>query len=321
MTKLVIAVSTWILMGFLFAWSDRQTVDEKAELFDRKEKILQLAGPKGRIIIAGGSNIFWGVSSSALEEVFKRPVINLSIPSEIEDPELMRALALKAAKAGDVLVYSTLSFWLDPGTNKARALRIAKRLQASDYVSAHVSILDRIGFWWRPYPEEINPATALVRGMNRENLVDPWSPFMDAHGDYQACKDIFVNPIPFAHHREPEKFAKEILEFERQVQKKGAFLVNTAPWILVDPAEKDLWLEHYVKVLSLLDKQHKVLPFAHPELALRHDQSEFCECAWHLKHDMGLQRTQTFLQAEIESVLMDTDAFPVMEDDSDHQKG
>jgi hypothetical protein len=301
--KPIIAIVLWFVFGFVFAWSDRQAVDDKTALFRKKLALLESTKPGGRVIIAGGSNAFWGVSSAALEESLGRPVINIAIPSEIEDPLLMQKLVLKIAQPGDVVVYSSLSFWVKPGVNKERAFRIATNLGATTYLALRPGFLARLAFWWRPYPQEVNPLTAIAQVLSTEEQSDPWSPFMDSHGDYVACEDILVTPVPVTSRRDPARVAMEIAVFRKQLKQKNVLLVNTAPWILVDPAEKPLWTEYYRDILARMKPADVDLAYGHPEVVLRENQAEFCESPWHLKPEQGLERSRYYLRDRVEASL------------------
>ena len=123
MNKPILAIVLWFVFGFVFAWSDRQAVDDKTALFRKKLALLESTKPGGRVIIAGGSNAFWGVSSAALEESLGRPVINIAIPSEIEDPLLMQKLVLKIAQPGDVVVISFSMIRQNETAHLTRVLR------------------------------------------------------------------------------------------------------------------------------------------------------------------------------------------------------
>ncbi len=294
LSKIKILIAIWLAFGFAFAWASRFAQNESVGLFLKKAKLLEVFKDRpSRVIIAGGSNAFWNMRSSELEAHLDMPVINLAIPSEINDPMLMRELALSKAKAGDTVIYSSLEFWNQAQSEPHKAVQVAKSLRIASYLEGNLSALERLLAWWMPYPREVNPARALIQSLFKEVPSDPWSPFMDKNGDYTACLDIPVVPLEFNDRIVSEAYIQKISQFRLRLEAKGAKLVNIAPWILVKNEEKNLWHEYYS---TLMNQINPASTHRGSDLVLRSDQSDFCECAWHLKPEHGLARAHAVLE-------------------------
>lgn len=296
MKRLKILLVTWLLFGFAFARFDSRSFGENADLVWEKERRFrqQFPGSEGkpRIIVAGGSNAFWGMDSEALSKIARMPVINLSLPSEGDDPALMRIIALNAAKSGDLIIYSSMDFWVEVNINRLRANYAGKRLGLTDYVLApdELSWRQRLDHYWKLFPSEVNPAEALRQVFFQRVPSSDYFTKSNAFGDFVGCVPQPVTPFKKDDAGNYKKFAKEFLEFRRKAELKGVRVINVAPWILVAPEEIEQWTAYYRGVLTELSGNPN--PRGYPGTVLRTNASEFCDTNAHLVRELAKVRVE-----------------------------
>src|SRR5690606_12325661 len=133
-TRPVAKPGLWMLVSLLLLWAaaghafyrldrahDRQAHRLLAELVEHKAELAE-ATPGPRVIIAGGSNAYYGLDAALLEHELERPVINLALPFDAHHHAIALDLLGEQVQRGDTVVYSAGSLW-DPAQPPSRRAR------------------------------------------------------------------------------------------------------------------------------------------------------------------------------------------------------
>lgn len=203
----------------------------------------------------------------------------------------MQILTLKAVKEGDVVLYSSLRFWLRENANKYLAPSLAEKLKASEY-SAQYSY-KKLYKYWQPLPQSVNPATFLMQklGTNIELSATDYINNIDKHGDYLAAKTTSVTPFKLTNKGNPAVFIKNMKKFERELVTKGVKLVVVIPWILINQNEKEEWNKHYQEITKELNLSYDN-ETRYADIVLRTNRGDFSDMAAHLTRQMAKVRAE-----------------------------
>ncbi len=305
MRRLKLFFGIWALFGFIFARIDSAELGEFADLIKEKERRFEARFPASKIpkiVIAGGSNALWGIDSATLSELSGKPVINLAIPAEGGDPYLMHEIALAMAQPDDIIVYTSLNFWIDVGIDKQRAFRIGQRLGLDSYTNGEhtISWIQKLEFYWKPFPTELNP-TKEVRRLFSPSPYEHFYNNLNSFGDYAGCTPAAVSPFSETSEGNNKRFATDFKNFKMHAKAKGVRVINVAPWILVKPEEKNDWTNYYWKTLREITGRSD--PKGHPDLVLRTDSKEFCDSNAHLSRAMAKKRVESHVIVRLHELL------------------
>ena len=298
MRKIIIFTLAWIIFGFVFALgsnnNDINSVAEMQNLFDTKMALLGNVKEENKIIISGGSNAFFGLSSETIEKLLQKKVINIALPTEGFDAALMQTLTLKAVKKGDIVLYSSLEFWQRENTNDndSCAICLAEKLKTSEYV-VNNHIYKKLYTYWQPLPRSANPATFIMHALHPKiDLLAPdYIKHIDKHGDYMSAKKTTVIPFRLADKGNPTAFIANMKRFERELATKGVKLVVLVPWILIKQNDKTEWNKHFQETMKELNSiSENQTDYAN--IVLRTSTDDFSDTAAHLTRQMAKVRAE-----------------------------
>lgn len=148
---------------------------------ERKVRDVQrIASPK--ILLAGGSNLTFGVNSMALEQALGRPVYNLAISADL-GVEMGLEMAVFYARKGDVLLFSP-EYLAGPASDATLAYLELMCPSATPFIHTNPNQKIRV-----QYQKAMATWRGLLRPLNT-NHYDAWKVYracgVNAHGDYIA---------------------------------------------------------------------------------------------------------------------------------------
>lgn len=288
---LLVLLLLWAIAGHVFYRLDRshdhQGYQLLADLIEWKTELAQTV-PGPRLVIAGGSNAYYGLNARIMQEQLNTPVVNLALPFGAHHPQIAFDLLERQVRAGDTVVLSSAGFWNLKLTAKRHALQFDAYLdRAFDWYSR------KLPGWslpWRPLPESRPLLLAAVSGFSAEpgrSWVEDTSP----RGTYTACADLpVVSPESYFRDRADPDFIEALRDMAVRFEKKGVKLVLSVPWLLIREADLPRWLEFRQRLGDDLGSQVQVIA-SQPEILLRTKPDEFCDSPLHLSTEASRERT------------------------------
>jgi hypothetical protein len=287
----------WGAAGHGF-WRLDRSQDERdyrllAELIEWKTELAQ-AVPGPRLIIAGGSNAYYGLDARLLQEQLNLPVVNLALPFGAHHPRIAFDLLERQVRRGDTVVYSAASLW----NLKVTAPRHARQFDA--YLDRAFDRYSRkfsgLSLPWRPLPESGPLLLAAASGFTPESGRS-WVEDTGPRGTFVACKDLpVVAPESNPADGLDRDFVRNLHRTAERFRQKGVEFVVNVPWLLVRQSDRARWLEVRHAIERDLRGRIKLIA-SEPATLLRTDPGEFCDSALHLSRDASRQRTLSLAAA------------------------
>jgi hypothetical protein len=281
----------WAVAGHIFYRLDRSHDDQAyrllADLIEWKTELARVV-PGPRLVIAGGSNAYYGLDARLMQEQLDLPVVNLALPFGAHHPLVALDLLERQVRSGDTVVFSASGFWNLKLTSKRHARQFDAYLdQAFDWYGRKFS------GWsipWRPLPESGPLLLAAASGFAPESGRS-WVADTGPRGTFLACKDLpLVSPESYSRDRvEPELF-DALAETAERLNGKGVKLILNVPWLLIRDNDRPRWLEFRHGLERDLDDRIAMIA-SEPETLLRTDPEEFCDSPLHLSTEAARERT------------------------------
>lgn len=204
-----------------------------AAIIDKHARLDSLPSPK--IILAGGSNIMFGLSAKMLEDTFKIPAQNLGLGGAL-GLKFMLNEALPSVKKGDIVIAST-EYFLDKGDNNVLLFMSEIFPPAKEYVSFDGKIDEiRAKLLYKIF--SIRNAFLLANIKLDVNINDTKNVYFRSAFSKQGDIMSHVNNPPPPYLKDKMIFEKsknydigiEVLnDFTKKVQSKGAKFFFTFP--------------------------------------------------------------------------------------------
>lgn len=231
-----------------------------------REAMLRRSPCPNCVIMAGGSNLIYGLRSNIVEaglELDTHRVVNVSLWNEgfsfNNYFQWLSQLKLKPA----LLIYSSVGFYkLNKGALNDNA---GLRLDGEPLFS-------------------IFSSERLITKVVRKHAVE-----FDNHGDLvnYDCSETWLNPVEFKpfERRAAEQFIRNIHALGALY--KGSSVLLRVPPAYISQAQHSDWIEYFTALRQVFE-QHKladrVLNFA-PQILV--DKGKFCDNAFHVKKEVG----------------------------------
>lgn len=296
---IIVVPLLWASFGFEFARDNGRTMrafaSDVATLLDVQDKALSADGGR-RILLAGGSNVLYGVSAAELSDSLSVPVVNMGLPQLAFDADRYFRLLEHRARAGDVVILS-LTEWFNPTATNAHGEWIPVIWSASPSISPEISADDTVRAAltraWRPFPAKSYLARALSRSGPATSATN-WH-HVTAVGDLVACQS---NPAfgPLAKPTLPREAEwNKLRTFAATMKARGVHVVLDIPWIMADPLRQGIWLRHLAELRRKMDSIAPVIP-SDAERLLWSGHAHFCDTPSHLNAEGRRLRTASIAQ-------------------------
>jgi hypothetical protein len=285
----------YLAFGFLYALDKRDTSNVLYEIFRGKVLSADQAGGDTRILLVGGSNTIWGLRSKIIEDETGIPTFNLALTHEAYDPKAMRTLTLSVVRPGDIVFYSSVSFWNSRSTDPNAAAELLRIAGLDDEECSDLCALKRtLDRYWSSYPQKNTIATSIPALYRRYIIHEPSIHMqgLNDKGDLASCTTPgTAGPNTYADPAELDSFLQPIKDFEQDLHMRGASLVLAFPPTLILPEEREKWIRGYTAQFQVMQRQFTMaLPSL--ESSLYMDPSYFCDTGFHLADAEAAQRSR-----------------------------
>lgn len=285
----------YLAFGFLYALDKRDTSNVLYEIFRGKVLAADQAEGDSRILLVGGSNIVWGLRSQIIEDETGIPTFNLALTHEAYDPKAMRALAVSVVRPGDIVFYSSISFWNARSTDPNAAAELLRIAGLDDEKCSDLCALKRtLDRYWSPYPQKNTIATSIPALYSRYIIHEPSVHMqgLNDKGDLASCTTPgTAGPNAYPDPAELDSFLQTIKDFEQALHRRGAALVLAFPPSLILPEEKEKWIRGYTAQFKAMQRRY-IMALPSLESSLFLDPSYFCDTGYHLGDAGAAQRSR-----------------------------
>lgn len=295
---LALLLLLWAGGGYAFyridRWHDERDYPFLAELIAYKAELAK-AIPGPRIVIAGGSNAYYGIDSDILERNLDRPVVNLALPFGAHHFRINLALLEDMIQPGDVVVYAAAGFWHGPTGVRRRAVGFDSYLVDVEGIE-YERQFDDTGLPWKILPSTNTLMLALVdRAFPKPGR--PWVADTDKHGDFTGCIPLpVIEPERYGGQNPNRRLARVLRTLAQRLDAKGAQLVVHMPWLLIQDYERDEWIAFMKRFAALYEPVVPVIA-TDPRSTLNTDRAAFCDSPFHLSVEKTRERSIALVAA------------------------
>lgn len=284
----------FLASGFLNASLERQAVqrtaaNELVQIRHLQRIAAQSPGPK--LIVAGGSNVIFGINAAQIGRELGINAVNLGMWNLLAGPNNYEKLLRSVVRPGDIVVYADVRWFAVPSTGERDdGARFEDEIALSLVKLGGLEFRRNTGHAlpvWTLVPT-ISPAVQAMR------LLRPAAATVrDATGDWNACvSPQSVYPLGAPNGAPPPAIFDEVRRIEKLTSERGATLVLEVPQLLIDERQRKSWegyraaLENGLKPIAPLVRHTGKM--ADPLIT---DASLFCDLAVHLRPAAGAVRS------------------------------
>jgi len=290
---LAVLLLLWAAGGHAFyridRWHDERDFPALLELIAHKAA---LAGaiPGLRLLVAGGSNAYYGIDSDVLEDALNVPVVNVALPFGAHHHRIYLAILSQLVRPGDLVLYASSRFWVRvDGVTHMAAWFDAQLAQAG--LLPYRRQFETEGLPWKARPAR---NTLLLAGLDlfRNRPVRPWTADTDAKGDYTGCVPVAALA--------PQRYGGGVLDTDHfaavraaaaTFEARGARLLVSLPTMLIHESDRLRWMGFRARLLR--EHLSDVPAIAtEPDLVLRSERAEFCDTPFHLAARAARERSE-----------------------------
>lgn len=282
----------WAAGGHAFYRIDRAH-DERdfallAELIAHKAKLAE-AAPGTRLLVAGGSNAYYGIDSGVMEAALGLPVVNLALPFGAHHDRINLAILLRLVRPGDLVLYASSRFWTQPDDLVRRSRAFDAYLARTGF-PRYVRQFEEVAVPWQPLPRTSALLPAIV-DMFLPPPMRPWILDTDVKGDFTGCVPTpALAPVRYRRNVLDADQVAAIRETSAAFEAEGVRLVVDLPWMFIDERDRAHWVDYRATFVETY--RSVVLTIAaEPGLLLRSDAGAFCDSPFHLWADARRQRS------------------------------
>ncbi len=291
----------WLLAGLLLLWAaaghgfyrldrahDREGHRLLAELVEHKAALAEATqGP--RVIIAGGSNAYYGLDAALLEHELERPVINLALPFGGHHHTIAIDLLEDQLQEGDTVVFSGGTLW-DPDRPPSRRAREFDAYLDEAGLAGYTRKFGDGAIPWRPLPQTGPLLLAAAEGFDNQSGRS-WIADTDKHGTYTACVDApVVTPRRYGQDRVNAGLVEALRRSAQRLAEDDIRVVVSLPWLFIRENDRARWIGLRDRLVANFGPEIPVLA-SEPQELLRSRRSDFCDSPLHLSKEASRQRT------------------------------
>ena len=293
---LIAILLLWVAGGHAFYRID-QAHDAKdygpiLELIVHKRALAE-AAPGARVLIAGGSNAYYGIDSDQLATRLGVPVVNMALPFGAYNNAINLRLLEDQVRPGDLVLYSAAGYWgAGPGVGGA-----GRRAQGFDSFVEEQGLpdydrqFDEDGIPWQPRPETNTLLLAAVERFLPPKQGLSWLADTNEHGDFTGCVPLPVlMPVRFDNKQPDADLAATVRAAAERMAAKGARLVVALPWLLIREHDREDWGAFTNRLIARYEPAVPVVT-QDPNALLNSNPDDFCDSPLHLSTEATRRRT------------------------------
>ena len=288
----------WAAAGHAFYRIDRNHDADAyrllAELIEHKAALARAVdGP--RVIIAGGSNAYYGLDAEAIQRQIGAPVVNVALPFGAHHPQIALDLLENQVRSGDIVVFSSASVWDPPRPPTRRAREFDAYLDAVG-VEGYQRKFSEPAVPWRALPETGPLLLAAADGFDAGHGRS-WVEDTDAHGTFTACTDApVVMPRHFGKDTVDLELAAALRQAATRLEIEGISFLISLPWLYIRESDRERWQAFARHFVGQLQPTVPIVASA-PSMLLHSRRSEFCDSPLHLSDDASARRSRLLANA------------------------
>ena len=288
----------WAAAGHAFYRLDRGHDAEGyrllAELAAHKAELADdIDGP--RVLIAGGSNAYYGLDAAAIEERLGVPVLNLALPFGAHHHEIALDMLEEQARHGDVVVFSSGGAWepTRPPSRRAREFdAYLEKIGFPDY---------RRRFSEPPLPWRALPETGpLVLAAAERFGSEPgrsWIADTDDRGTFVACRTApVVLPRHYGRDAVNTELAAALRREAGRLREQGIRLTVALPWLYIRETDRKRWAGFRARFVQAVASSVPVIGSDAGTL-LHSERDKFCDSPLHLSSQASQRRSEIVAEA------------------------
>jgi hypothetical protein len=294
----------WLLLTVLVLWAigghvfyrideayDRQGFGLMADLVEHKRKLAD-ATPGPRILVAGGSNAYYGVDSQILQREVGLPVVNFAFPSGAYDDRINLHLVEGVVRSGDVVLYAASGFWNIEDAVERRSRGFDSYLVARK-LPGYERRFDGSSIPWQARPKSNTLLLAMFESVWPRPPGRPWTVDTDERGDFTGCVPApVVLPQPFDSDDPNPDLTALVATAAERIAAKGGRLVAGMPWLFINERDRSRWAYFGERVVGQYAAHHVPVIAAPADVLLRSARRDFCDSPLHLSTEVVRLRSQ-----------------------------
>ncbi len=294
----------WLLLTVLLLWAigghvfyridqahDRQGYGLMADLVAHKRKLAERT-PGPRVLVAGGSNAYYGIDSQLLQQGVGLPVVNVALPYGAYDDRINLHLLESVVKPGDVILYAAAGFWGAEDAEKRRSRGFDSYLVAQK-LPDYERRFDGGGIPWQARPETTTLLLTLAESIWPRPPGRSWIVDTDAQGDFTGCVPApVVLPQHFKSENPDADLAALMGTAAGRLAAKGGRLVVAMPWLFIKERDRRHWTAYRERFIGQYAAHKVPVIAAPPDVLLRNDRRDFCDSPLHLSTEVVRLRSQ-----------------------------
>jgi hypothetical protein len=276
----------------------RNDFDAQARFFAQEMLHIEAASARTsspRIIFAGGSGVIYAVDAKAIERELGIPVINMAMSNKIGSEANYFDYLLPHVREGDLVIYSSRSWWLKLTQGaEANDTRAARRLADRLWAVAQIDFKERHNVDWPlllPIPNGI-----VFNRLSARASVEPLSSIWrrDGHGGLVQCPTRSAWFMP--HDAPPGALDPKAIapssKFARDVESRGAHIIFFETPILIATGELKKWSDYRKELRSQLAQVAPVVDATDTRI-FSDNPGRFCDSAFHVDDDVRAEWSQS----------------------------
>ncbi|HEX6959709.1 MAG TPA: hypothetical protein VF194_17125 [Ferrovibrio sp.] len=288
----------WAVGGYVFyrldRWHDERDYRLLADLAAYKGELAK-STPSPRIVIAGGSNAYYGIDARQLERRLGVPTVNVALPFGAHHYRINLDLLSELVRAGDTIVYASANFWQGEIGVRRRAIGFDSYLVKIDYPDYDRQFKGDI-LHWQALPHRNSLLLSIVDVLKAEKGRS-WIVDTDDHGDFTGCvPPPVLSPQRFEGDLPNAKLAKALLDAAARLRQKGVQLLVHMPWLFISEHDRERWMHFRDQFIRQYEPAIPVLA-AEPSRILRSKRSDFCDSPLHPSREATKLRTEDLVTA------------------------
>jgi hypothetical protein len=270
---------------------DRQGFGLMADLVEHKRKLAD-ATPGPRVLVAGGSNAYYGLDSQLLQRGVGLPVVNFAFPSGAYDDRINLHLVEGVVRSGDIVLYAASGFWNIEDAVERRSRGFDSYLVARK-LPDYERRFDGGGIPWQARPKSNTLLLAMLESIRPRPPGRPWVVDTDERGDFTGCIPApVVLPQPFGSDSPNRDLAALVAATADRVAAKGGRLVAGMPWLFINERDRSRWAGFGERVIGQYAAHRVPVIAAPPDVLLRSDRRDFCDTPLHLSTEVVRLRSR-----------------------------